>query len=148
MATTTTMAAVKAALKTLIAARPGLSGVQVVYGDVGDKIRNESIRLGATTTGDQESPAFRSGTQRRRESYTLEVIIEVVGTGSVETIEARAVEISSEVEAITASNPKLDDVPNLLFVFVEGMDMETTELGGTGPRSVIELSIRCEGDLL
>ena len=145
---TSTMAAIKANLKALIVADAAFAGVQVTYGDAGDTARRERVWLGATEIGGSEIPAFRSGKQRRRESYTLHVWVEVIGSGQTpEEVEARAVALASAVEDIIATDPKVDSTPNLLFARCEGIELDTTETLD-GPRSVVDVSIYVEGDLL
>ena len=146
--TTSTMAALKASLRTELQARAGLSGVQVTYGDIGDGGRWESIRLGEVETGAQNPAAMRSGTQRRRESYILHVYVEVIGKPTPEANEARAIVLAGELEDLVASDPKVNDVPNLLFCYVEGFEMETNEVAGEGPRTLIDITLQCEGNLL
>lgn len=145
--TTTTMAALKASLKTELEARDGLSGVQVSYGQPGTQQRREALWLGATELGSQEIAAFRSGTQRRRESYELHVWVEVSSKRTPEDSEARAVALMGELEDLVAVDPKVNDVPNLLFVFVNGMEMDTIE-GPEGPLTTIDVTLQCEGRLL
>jgi len=146
--TTSTMAALKANLKTELIARAGLSGVQVTYGDIGDGQRWESIRLGEIETGAQNPASLRSGKQRRRESYILHVLVEVIGKPTPEANEARAIVLAGEVEDLVASDPKVSSTPNLLFCYVEGMEMDTSEIAGEGPRTLVDITLQCEGNLL
>lgn len=146
--TTSTMAALKANLRSALVADAGLAGVLVTYGETQD-LRRETVRLGETETGTQAPAAFRGGSKvRRRESYILHVYIEVVSKPTPEASEARAVTLAGVVEDIVATDPKVTNTTNLLFCYVEGMEMETTEVAGSGPRTVIDLTLQCEGNLL
>jgi len=145
--TVSTMAALKSAIKAAIAADTDLAGVQVYYGDPGDKGRRECIWLGASSLGEQEHPAMKAGKKRRREDYDLTVIIEVMSKRTPEASEARAVLLCGEVEDLLAADTTVGSVPNLLWAYVSDMEMNTTE-GVDGPRSVIDLTIRAVADLL
>ena len=143
-----TMAAIKANLKAAIVADASFSGVQVTYGDAGATARRERVWLGATEIGSSETPAFRAGKQRRRESYTLHVWVEVILSGGTpEAAEARAIALASAVEDIVASDPKVGDTPGLLFARCEGLELDTVE-HADGPRALVDVSIYCEGDIL
>lgn len=143
-----TMAAIKANLKALIVADAAFSGVQVTYGDAGGSARYERVWLGATEIGASEPPAFRSGKQRRRESYTLHVLVEVIKPGGTpEAVEARAIALASAVEDIVANDPKVSNTPGLLFARCEGLELDTVE-HAEGPVSLVDVSIYCEGDIL
>lgn len=146
--TTSTMAALKTNLKVALLQEGTLAGVQVLYGDPGGLGQKEVIWLGSTETGSQEIASLRSGKKRRRESYLLHVYVEVMSKATPEANEARAVALAGVLEDLVATDPKVSDTPNLLFCFVEGYEMDTTEVGGTGPRTVIDVSLQCEGNLL
>jgi hypothetical protein len=143
----TTAAALKAALKTAMIAEAGLSGVPVSYGEPGDTARTEHIWIGAATAGDSDLVAFKSGRTRRDESYTVDVVVDVSSMDSAETSEARAVVLVTVIEEMLADDPKLNDVPNLLWCIVESWDLSTQE-GAQGPRSVMRLTLKARGRLL
>jgi len=147
MATTSTMAAFKAALKAAIAADAQLAGVQVAYGDPGDKGRKEAVWLGESVLGEVEPASMRSGQKRRREDYEVSVTIEVMSKRTPEASETRAILISGEIEDLLAADTTVGAVPNLLWAFVRGLEMETSE-GADGPRTVIDLTIGVVADLL
>lgn len=145
--TTSTIADLRANIVTGLQARAGLSGVQVIYGDLGEH-RGECIRLGETSNGAQEPAALRSGTQRRAEEYTMEIFVEVIGKPTPQANEARAVAIAGELEDLVATDPKVSSTDNLLFCYVEGYDLDTNEVAGEGPRTVITITLFCRGNLL
>lgn len=141
MAIMTTVAAMKAALRDALAARPGLSGVQVVYGD-GDTRRRESIRLLEAQSADVRPTALTPGRRKREETYDLSVEVEVVGSGKTpQAVEARAAALAGEVEGLLADDPHLGGAVNgLLFATVTGWEMETTETS-EGPRTTFTLTV-------
>lgn len=147
MPTMSTMAAVKAALTTALDARSALDGVLVTYGDAGDLATMETIRLGDTTFGIQEPAALRPSKRRRFEEYTLEVTVEVIGKVTPQANEARAIALAAEVEDAVAVDPTVGAVTNLLFAYVTGMEMSTTETV-SGPRTEVMIEITCKGNLL
>lgn len=144
----TTMAAVKANLKTALLARAGLSGVKVTYGHPGGNATGrEIIWLGSTNTeGTQTVPSMRAGTKRRHEDYTLNVYIEVLGH-SPEKCEQRACSISAEIEDYIASDTSVNSTPGVAWAIVTGMEMDTAETVD-GSRTVIRIQVSVKGNLL
>lgn len=142
----TTMAALKSALKTAIDAE-GSIDVPVAYGHPGDLGRKEHIWLGGSQLGDSEASGFRSGRKRRQESYTLEVVIEVMNDPTPEATETRAVALATVIEEMLADDPKVNNTTNLLWCALESLEMDTTETG-EGPRTLLTLTLRAEARLL
>jgi len=143
----TTAAAVKAALRAAMLAEAGLAGVPVSYGEPGDLARSEHIWIGSATTGDSDLVAFKAGRNRRDESYLVDVVVDVSSMASAETSEARAVELVTVIEEMLADDPKLGEVPNLLWCILESWDL-TTQDYADGPRSVMSLSLKARGRIL
>lgn len=144
----TTQAALKANLKTRLAVRPGLSSVQVGYGDPGGTSRRQRVWLGSTTDGEVEPVALRAGRRRRDETYVLKVHVEVIAAHPTpEGNEARAVELVREVEECLADDPTVGAVPNLLWAVVSALGMDTTETPD-GPRTVVTLDLTAHARLL
>ena len=73
------MVTFKEALLTQLQAAAGFSGVQVVYADPGEAMRRECVFLGDIDSGTQVPETFSTGTRRRAEDFTLEVIVAVQG---------------------------------------------------------------------
>jgi len=142
----TTMAAFKTALVAAITAE-GSINVPVSYGDPGDLGRREHIWLGATTPLESETVSFKAGRKRRQESYSVEVVIEVLNDSHPEDAETRACALSAIIEEMLADDPKVNAVTNLLFAVLEDMEMETTQTG-EGVRTVLTMSVRVEARLL
>lgn len=146
MATVSTIPAVKAALVSLIAAED--TSLQVDYADQGQTGRRERCWIGNAKIHNSDPAALRAGKRRRREKYDLSVWVEVIGHESAEACEARAFAIAAVVEDVVSTDPKLGAVTNLLFIRMDGLEIDTTEVGGEGPRCEIEVSLYAEGDLL
>lgn len=135
-----TVAATKAALRTQLAARPGLQGVQVVYGD-GDTRRRESIRLREATTAAVVPTALAPGRRKREETFDLSVEVEVIGQPTPEKNEARAVTLMGEVDGLLADDPHLGGaVDGLLFAMVTGWQMDTGQ-ATDGPQTVVTVTV-------
>lgn len=143
----TTAAALKSALRAAMLAEVALSGVPVSYGEPGDTARTEHIWIGAATAGDSEPTAFKSGRTRRDEAYTVDVVVDVSSMASPETSEARAVVLVTAIDEMLADDPKLNEVPNLLWCVLESWDLSTQE-GAQGPRTVMRLTLKARGRLL
>lgn len=141
-----TVPGVKAALVSLIeAADPSL---QVDYADQGDTARRERCYMGNVQTHNSEPAGMRADKRRRHEKYDLSVWVEVIGHESAQACEARAFAIAALVDDIVADEPKLDGVAGLTFIRMDGLEVNTTEVAGEGPRCEIEISLYAEGNLL
>lgn len=146
---TSTMVATRAALVTALEALvpTTLAGVKVTYGDPGGVGQREGIWLGPTVTGLQETRAHSTVPRKRVEDYEFDVIVEVVGKATPAKNELRAAAIGAEVEDLIATTPKLSEPAGLLWVQVGDFELDTTEVGGDGPRTVITYTIEAKGRL-
>jgi uncharacterized protein YrzB (UPF0473 family) len=92
---TSTVPTLKANLKTQLAARGGLTGVQIVYGPPSVGMQREYIWLG---DADGEQVFAAMGTLNHEE-YDLQVIVDVIREGEDEqAADARAFAIQAELE--------------------------------------------------
>lgn len=114
MATGTSLVALKQALVTALRARPGLTGVQVLFaaddfvsGD--DHVRDEAIWLGDTTWTLFELPVMMPATKKVDETYELEWVVQVVkADGSTqEAADLRAVVLLAELQQALAEVPQM-----------------------------------------
>lgn len=113
MATGTTLVLMKQALVTALRARPGLAGVQVLYGvddfpEGDDHLEQESIWFGEATWPDTEIPTMRGGTKEVDETYELSWVIEVIKSdGSLqEAADLRGKALLVELQQALAENPQ------------------------------------------
>ncbi len=107
MATGPTHARTKRGLIALLRARAGLDGVQITYSPPGDELEDRNISLGETR-GTQEISALKGGRQRRKETYTQEVVITVATSeDSQEEADEDAELLAGEVESAVAETPNL-----------------------------------------
>lgn len=124
MTTGTSLVAVKQALVTALRARPGLSGVQVLYGiddfpTGDDHLEEEAIWFGEATWPDTEIPTLRAGTKEVDETYELAWVVEVIKPdgSSQEAADVRAKALMVELQQALAENPQI--APEILWaVFV------------------------------
>ena len=94
---TSTVPTLKSNLKTQLAARGGLSGVQIAYGPPSVGMEREYIWLG-DVEGDQLFAAMAAPNQRQEE-YDLEVIVDVIREGTDEqSADERCFAIQAEIE--------------------------------------------------
>jgi len=142
-----TAAALKAALKTAMAAEGALSAVAVSYGEPGELHRSEHIWIGSAVSGSVEPAVFRAGRVRRDEEYSLDVVIDVGSEPRPEDAETRAVLLGAVVEEMLADDPQVSNVTNLLWVIVDGFELDTVE-SSEGPRSTYTLTLQARGRLL
>jgi hypothetical protein len=100
---TSTVPALKAALLSLLSARAGLSGVQVVYGAPLPNPGREFISL-AGTTGDQATASL--GRLSREEEYRLTIYVSALREGlDQQSCTERAFALAAEVENAVRSDP-------------------------------------------
>ena len=104
---TSTIPAFKNALYTRLAARSGLSGVQVSYGWPTGAVSREHIILGGVD-GMQE---FRTiGAQHRFEEYTVTVYINVLREGvQQQTCDERCLALMAELENELRADPTVNN---------------------------------------
>ena len=141
MATVTTQAAVKAALKAALLARALIVSdhIQVSYGEPGDEGRSEVIFIGtAAVNQDQEPRAFGSP-GKRLEDYVLKVHAENSSKPSPEQAEARVIVLIGEVERAVIESPKLG-VDGVSFIIPTGMTLRTSETE-TGNRAIATVNL-------
>lgn len=121
MATATSRAAaIEDALIEQLQARPGLAGVQVEIGPLGDQeARNEWIQIGTAVAGpglssSQEWGAL--GNRRRDEAGTIHggIFVQKAGAGPavIRACRDRAWELLAEVEAQLREDPKITGLAN------------------------------------
>lgn len=118
---TSTVPAFKAALLTRLAARTGLSGVQVSYGWPSGQVKRESMMLGGVS-GRQE---FRTvGATQKMEEYTLTIYVNVIREGGAlqQTADERALALMAEVEAELRSDLTVNNT--VLTAQLAGFDLE------------------------
>lgn len=103
---TSTIHAVKLALRAALAARPALVGVQVTYGSPLPSPQPEFIWLG-DAAGEQEARAL--GKQARREIQSLTLYVSVLRQGrDQQATTQRAFELVAEVEETLRADATLD----------------------------------------
>jgi hypothetical protein len=146
----TTIPAVKTALKTAISGLSAMTSstppVQVAYGEPGSTQRRECVYLGAAVDdSEHETTALRAGRRKRDETYVLKVHVEVIGTPNPETVETRAVALSTPIEEWVADNPKLT-VDAVQFALVSGVTLDTQETTD-GARTVVTIDVRVRARL-
>lgn len=106
--------ACKKALVALLAARPGLDGVQVAYSWPGDDlVERERVFMGRAR-GDHTPDGLKAGRTFRNERATFDVEIQVEKVGGTpEEAEERASAIGKELEECVADNRTLGGVIGL-----------------------------------
>lgn len=112
MTTGTTLVSVKQALVTALRARPGLAGVQVLYGpddfpNGDDHLENESLWFGDTNWTDFAIPLIRGGTKKVDENYELGWTLQVIRDdgSSQEAADVRAKTLLAEFQQSLAETP-------------------------------------------
>jgi hypothetical protein len=139
---TSTIPALKSALKTQLAARANLAGVQISYGFPGPMPEVEYIWL-ADVKGKQEPATI--GTRARDETYTLTVIVksqvsDISNTGQ-QTATERAFALMAELEAQLRTDPAVNGT--VLTAQIEG-PIELVELAGDESRgALLTVSVYC-----
>jgi hypothetical protein len=140
---TSTIPAVKAAIVSAIQARPALAGVQVTWGIPHDAISREWICVG-DVIGSQDSAAI--GQQRRDESYTVQVIVNVVRPSlePARDVSERCFVLVAEIEQALRplSAPPLG-VADLIWALVEKTDLtETFDTDQRTARATVHIACR------
>lgn len=115
----------KTALITLLAARAGLSGVQVTFGWPGDdRAKKERIFTGRSYA-DQEQASLRAGRRFRDETGNFDLVIQVESVGgSISDAETRILAIGQEVEECVADNKTLGGVSGLNWAVITGWTLD------------------------
>jgi hypothetical protein len=141
----TNVVAVKVALLDYLRAeriRPALEGVQIAYGYPARDIERELLYGGASRfTRTQEGMGGGMGGLAYRETVTVDLHIQVrIPGGEVAQAETRAMEIATEVEEFLARNPRLADLPGLLFGGVVAGELGYA-IDDDGVTSAMQLSV-------
>lgn len=145
--TGTTMAACRAALVVLLDGDVSIGDVPVSYGEPGDLGERQHIWVGAAVTNDQEIRGMASIPTKRVEDYSFPLHVEVIGYRSTSRAnEAQAVVLSAAIETLVAADPTLGGVTNLLWCYVGGIDLDTTE-HPDGVRTTLEMTMLAKGRL-
>lgn len=144
MSTGTSLVAFKQTLKTALAARPGMSGVQLSYGYPGnDYVQRESVWFEGAEVVNSEFPVMKAGTKKVDETYTLDVVVQVLKTQGEdqEAADLRAVALLAELQQALAENPQL--TPEIQWAEMAGWEHATGELNtGHGSRFNVTLRVR------
>lgn len=145
MSAGTSLVAFKQALKTALAARAGLTGVQVAYEYPSTNITGEDIWLG-NAESDNRIPVMRAGTKKVDEDYTLTVFAQVLKTQGEgqEAADLRASALLAEVQQCLAETPQL--TAQIMWAQITGWEhfVGPFEGGGAsrGSRFEIRVSVR------
>lgn len=141
-ATTTTIAALRAHLLSLLDASGTLAGVPVTAEEESDPTRNY-VYLDSDVEYDGEFHAMKDGRKRRDGMYSFEVVFVAVGAQARATNEASAVSMLAALEDIIAADPGLaGSVDGVLWVALREMEMKS-KTGADGFAGV-ELRARVE----
>src|SRR5438128_122383 len=121
---TSTIPAMKAALRTQLAGRVGLNGVQISYGYPGPVAETEYLWL-ADVKGEQKAATI--GTRARDERYTLTVVVYAQNSDprDSQTPTERAFALMAEIESQLRTDPTVNGT--VLVAQIEG-PIELTEL--------------------
>ena len=148
MATTTTVAAYRAALFAAMQADATLGAIQVAYGAPYDARREEGIWLGRSLDlGSSDDPYLKSGRRSRQESYEVEVTLFVASQKTAPASEIRAAVLIAALEDILALDTTLS-VDGVLYALPTSFTWDTN-LGGDGgtPATEVTFTIQVEGRL-
>lgn len=109
MSTGTTLVAVKQQLKTLLTARPGLSGVQVSFARPTTGLLSEAIWFdtAAPDEADTAISVMGGAVKKVDETYTFTTVVQVLLTDGrdEETADLRAVALLAELQQTVAAAP-------------------------------------------
>lgn len=134
MSTGTTLPTAKRALLDLLAARPGLSGVQIVYEQPQQGLRSEAVWFGEDTETEAEIPVMKAGTKKVEETYPLTIVVQVLITDGrdAEAADGRASELLSELQQQLAEKPRI--TPEVQWVVMTGWSHHVGPLGDSTSR--------------
>jgi len=146
MGLVTTQPSVKAALVTALAARPGLAGIQVEYGEP-DGSRCEAVLLSTGfDTADMTPLVMRRN--KREEDYTLRVHVWSAKLETPAKTEARAEAIAEEVEAaVLAQGTPPFGLASVLWVRVDGTEL-VTDVTADGPTTRLTVLLAVKGRIV
>lgn len=104
----TLIPAVKRRIVDLLAARPGLDGIQVDYAAKGGNLEQRRVFCSDDVDAERTITGARAGRKPRDEEATFGVFFEAQLAGETqEAAELAAVEMASELEDLLAEDPKL-----------------------------------------
>lgn len=143
MSTGTTLFEVKNALVTLLAARPGLSGVTISYSyPMPDPVSGDHIWLG-NAESINETPVMND--DALDEEYRLDLRVQVLKTQSEgqASADTRCKALLIEVQQLLAANPRLG-LSSIHFAMMESWEHSCGPLGSTstGNGSAFDCKIR------
>lgn len=117
---------VQAALVALLAARPGLNGVQVTDGYAGDDAAQPERIFTGDARADDTPAGLKAGRTHYQERGEFDVVVQVVSIDqTLPWTKARAEELGAEVTECVADNRTLGSVPGLNFVVTSRWDLRT-----------------------
>ncbi|MGH2692324.1 MAG: hypothetical protein ACRDHM_07440 [Actinomycetota bacterium] len=138
----TAVEAAEDALRTAIAGRAGLAGVQVDLGDPGSNVLPEHIWIAESAPDEeQEWETTGVGSQQRRETFTIRVVVLVEQSGNdYQAIRDRARVLSAEIEEAVRANQTLAGA-----VFHAEVSADRRATGGTDEGRIVqrEVLVRC-----
>lgn len=139
----TTQPAVRAALQTALAARPGLAGIEMAYGEPGDSGRREAILIGTdldSTTLEQR--VMRVG--KNEEDYQLRVHVLAGLQETPAKTEARAELLAEEIQAaVDGSGRPPFGLTEVSWVRVAGTELVTeANADGLMTRLTVLINVR------
>ena len=142
MPATTTIPALRAALKTALEARSGLAGVQVSHG-VPRAIARESIMLGDVDFTQQAVSARGTGQHSRRENYTLALHIWVDSQGNDQKATSdRAFALMAEIESQLRTDPSVSGTVHVAQI--EGGKLEE-QASDNARAALLTVNVACLG---
>jgi hypothetical protein len=137
MTTGTSLVVLKQTVVTALRARPGLTGVQILYGpddfvSPDDHVEAEAIWFGDTEWLESEIPVMKSGTKKIDETYALRWTLQVVKDdgSSQETADLRAKALLVELQQALAEAP---DISAEVFWALLRVERHLTGQMVTGP---------------
>ncbi len=148
MTTGSSVHAFKVALVALLAARAGLSSVQVAYSKPATDLQVEAIWLGDATAEDVRLATMGGTVKKVDEVYLLAGVVQVLKTDGVneQTAAARCVVLFGEVqEALAAS---LDDLGGVRLATLSGWEHTVGQIGdGPSKGARFDFTVRVEARL-
>lgn len=141
------IAEVQAALVALLAARPGLNGVQVSDGFGGeDEAQPERIFTGDARATDTES-GLKAGRTHYQERGEFDVVVQVLSIDQTAAwTKARAETLGKEVAECVADNRTLGSLAGLNFIVMDRWELGTL-YGKTGFVAEIVYTLRYQARL-
>lgn len=141
------ISAVQAALVALLAARPGLAGVQVSDGFTGeDEAQPERVFTGEARATDTES-GLKAGRTHYQERGEFDVVVQVISVDeTLPWTRSRAMDLGAEVTECVADNRTLGSVPGLNFIVTDRWELRTA-YAQTGVVAEIVYTLRYQARL-